>query len=139
MPGTQVMTDEEKIVQAIRRFQSNTKTFWGACVDSSLPAFSIGKVKQGYLDARGRGVRILYITEVTNDNRRHCKEIAKFAELHHLDGISGNFAVSDTEYVAGVMGNGTLKSLVYSDSAELVAQQRMVFDTLWRHAAPAKL
>lgn len=139
MPGTQVLTDEEKIVQAIRRFQDNTRSFWGACVDSTLPAFSTGKVRQGYLDAKRRGVRIMYITEVTKDNLRHCKEIAEFAELCHLDGVMGNFAVSDTEYVAGVMGNGTLKSLVYSDAAELVAQQRLVFDTLWRHAAPARL
>lgn len=139
MPGTQVLIDEEKIVEAIRRFQANTRTFWGACVDSSLPAFSVGRVKQGYLDAKKRGVRILYITEVTQDNLPHCREIAGFAELRHLEGVAGNFAVGDTEYVAGEMRGSTLGSLVYSDAKELVAQQRHVFDTLWKHAAPARL
>jgi two-component system, OmpR family, sensor histidine kinase VicK len=138
LPGTIVLTDGDKIVEAIRQFQANTRTFWGACVDSSLPEFSVGKVRQGYVDAKGRGVRILYITEITKDNLRHCREIMQFAELRHLDGVMGNFAVSDTEYVAGVKRGSTLVSLVHSDVIELVMQQRHVFDTLWQQAAPAK-
>jgi len=55
-----------------------------------------------------------------------------------LGGVRGNFAVSDTEYVAGAMRAGTLANLVYSDLKELVLQQRHVFDTLWEQAAPAK-
>jgi hypothetical protein len=133
-----VLIEPDKIVQMIRRFQSNTRTFWGACVDSSLPEFSVGKVKQGYIDAKNRGVRILYITEITRDNLRHCKEIMEFAELRHLDGVRGNFAVSDSEYVAGDKRGNMLASLVHSDIEELVMQQRHVFDTLWQHAIPSK-
>lgn len=138
MPGTQVLSDEKKIVLAIKRFQASTKTFWGACVDSSLPPFSVGKVKQGYVEAKKRGVRILYITEITKDNMPYCKEIMQFAELRHLDGVRGNFAVSDSEYVAGVKRGDTLASLVQSDVKELVQQQRHIFDTLWKQAVPAK-
>lgn len=138
LPGTQVLYDETKIVEAIERFQANTKTFWEACVDSTLPAFSIGKVKHGYLEAKRRGVMIRYITEITKDNVPYCKEIMQFAELRHLDGVKGNFAVSDSEYVAGVKRGSTLASLVQSDVKELVQQQRDIFDTLWKHAMPAK-
>lgn len=138
MPDTQVLTDEQEIIRAIKRFQSNTKTFWGACVDSTVPAFSVGKVRQGYVEARSRGVRILYVTEITRDNLAHCREIVQFAELRHMDSIRGNFAVSDTEYVAGIMRGDTLASLVHSDVKELVLQQRHIFDTLWEQAAPAK-
>ena len=138
MPGTQVLTDEHEIIEAIKSFQASTKTFWGACVDSSLPAFSVGRVRQGYVQASRRGVRILYVTEITKNNLPHCKEIAQFAELRHLGGVRGNFAVSDTEYLAGAMRAGTLASLVYSDLKELVLQQRHVFDTLWEQAVPAK-
>jgi len=106
LPGTQVLTDEHEIIEAIKKFQASASTFWGACVDSSLPAFSVGRVRQGYVQAKKRGVR-------------------------------GNFAVSDTEYVAGAVRGGTLASLVRSDLKELV-QQRHVFDTLWEQAAPAK-
>src|SRR5688572_14496243 len=131
------MTDKHEIIKAIEKFQASTRTFWGACVDSSLPAFSVGRVRQGYAEAKMRGVRILYITEITKNNLPHCIEIAQFAELRHLGGVRGNFAVSDAEYVAGEMRGGTLASLVHSDLKELVMQQRHVFDTLWGQAAPA--
>jgi hypothetical protein len=138
LPGTQVLTDEAEIIKAIERFQASTKTFWGACVDSTLPEFSVGRVKQGYLEAKERGVMILYITEITEDNLPYCREIMQFAELRHLDGVRGNFAVSDSEYVAGVKRGSALASLVQSDLKELVEQQRQIFDTLWNHAVPAK-
>jgi hypothetical protein len=136
--GTQILTDEENIVEAIREFQASTKEFWGACVDSSIPSFSVGKVRDGYIEAKRQGVKILYITEITKDNLRYCKEIMKFAELRHLDGVKGNFAVSESEYVAGVKRGETLVRLVRSDVKELVQQQRYTFDTLWQHAVPAK-
>lgn len=132
-----VLTDEKEIVDAIKKFQTNTKTFWGACVDSSLPSFSVGKVKQGYIEAKRRGIQIRYITEITKDNVQHCKEIMQFAQLRHLGGVRGNFAVSDTEYVAGVLQGKSLVSLVYSDISELVEQQRHVFDTLWQNSVRA--
>jgi hypothetical protein len=138
LSGTEVLYDEAEIVKAIERFQAGTKTFWGACVNSTLPSFSVGRVRQGYVEARKRGVRILYITEITKDNLTYCKEIMQFAELRHLDGVSGNFAVSDDEYVAGVKSGSALASLVRSDVKELVQQQRHIFDTLWKHAVPAK-
>jgi hypothetical protein len=46
--------------------------------------------------------------------------------------------VSDSEYVAGVKRGNALASLVRSDVKELVEQQRHIFDTLWKHAMPAK-
>lgn len=138
MPGTKVLSDEQEIIKAIKRFQANTKRFWGACVDSSLPSFSVGKVRQGYIKAKKRGVRIQYITEITKDNLPYCKEIMRYAELRHLGGVRGNFAVSDTEYVAGMMRGSTLSSLLQSDVKELVRQQRDIFYTLWKQAVPAK-
>ncbi|HEX2614206.1 MAG TPA: hypothetical protein VHL10_01825 [Nitrososphaera sp.] len=134
----EVLYDRQEIIKAIQQFQAGTKKFWGACVDSTLPAFSVGKVKQGYLDAKKRGVKIMYITEITKDNLPHCMEITKFAELRHLGGVMGNFAISDTEYVAGVKRGDSLASLVRCNIKELVRQQRHVFDTLWKQAVPAK-
>jgi len=135
---TKVLNSEKKIIEAIKRFQANTKTFWGACVDSSLPSYSIGKVKQGYVQAKKRGVRIFYITEITKVNLPYCNEISRFAALRHLNAIKGNFAVSDSEYVAGIRRGNRLTSLVHSDLVELVQQQRHIFDMLWKYAIPAR-
>lgn len=136
--STTVLTDEKEIIEAIRKFQASATQVWCACVDHSLPSFSVSKVKEGYLAAKRRGVKIMYITEITRKNLRYCREIMVFAELRHLDGIRGNFAVSDTEYVAGVKRGDSLVRLVRSDERELVRQQRHVFDTLWRQAAPVE-
>ena len=138
LPATEILNDRDDIINAIRRFQDGTIKFWSACVDSSLPAFSVGKVKEGHLAAKRRGVRIMYITEITKENLPHCKEIMGFAELRHLKGARGNFAVSETEYVAGVKRGDYGVSLIRSDAEELVRQQRLVFETLWEHAVPTK-
>ena len=61
----------------------------------------------------------------------------QFAELRHLEGVRCNFAVSETEYVAGVMEESELVSLVRTDIEEIVNQQHLVFQTLWSSAEPA--
>lgn len=128
----------EKIAGAINRFQSNIKKTWCACANSSIPAFSMsGEIKKGYIDAKGRGVKIRYITEMTPDNLSHCKELMQLAELRHLAGVRGAFAVSEGEFVAGISANGRLEKLVYSSVPEVVAHQQDVFETLWSVATPA--
>ncbi|HKU48750.1 MAG TPA: hypothetical protein VJP79_02260, partial [Nitrososphaera sp.] len=113
------------------------KEIWCACVEAGLPSFSVGAVKEGYLAAKARGVNIRYITEITPANLQHCQEIMGFAELRHLDMVKGNFALSESEYVAGVLEGNTLVSLVRCDVPELVRQQHLVFQTLWDHSEPA--
>lgn len=135
----EVLSDRAKIIETIRRFQDNTAGVWCACVDPSLPAFSVGKVKEGYVAAKKRGVRIMYITEITKDNAKYCREIMGLAELRHLPGVRGNFAVSDTEYVAGDLRDGMIDRLVHCSAPEFVKQQLAVFETLWNLATPAQV
>jgi hypothetical protein len=133
----EVITSHSQIVAAIAEFQAKTRKIWNACVEASLPAFSVGKVKEGYIAAKSRGVKISYITEITNENLTFCKELVQFAELRHLDGVAGNFALSDTEYIAGIIKNGQMISLVKTDVREIVQQQQLLFQTLWRCSQPA--
>jgi hypothetical protein len=135
---TRVITGIGNITKAIAKFQSNIKKSWCACVDSSIPVFSMSeKIKRGYMDAKKRGVRIRYITEITKDNLPYCKELVKYVELRHLSGITCSFAVSESEFVAGIRGKTTLKKLIYSNVREIIAHQQEVFDTLWKNALPA--
>jgi hypothetical protein len=137
---TEVISGAGNIARAIAGFQSNIKKDWCACVDSSIPAFSMSDgIKQGYIAAKKRRVRIRYVTEVTAGNLEKCKELRKFVELRHLAGVRGSFAVSETEFVAGIRGKKALAKLVHSNVKEVVAHQRDAFETLWENAAPAKL
>ena len=45
-----------------------------------------------------------YLTEITRDNVAYCKELITIVdELRHLDGIKGNFMLSESEYLAPVV------------------------------------
>jgi hypothetical protein len=134
---TEEITDQASIIKAIEQFQSRTREFWYACVEKDLPAFSVGKVKHGYLAARSRGVKILYITDITRENLTYCREIMKVAELRHLEGVGCNFALSETEYIAGKMQGEMLVRLVRTQAKELVRQQNLVFQALWNCSTAA--
>jgi len=64
-----------------------------------------------------------------------------FDELRHLDGIKGNFAVSETEYLApstALQEAKPVRNLLYSNVKTIVEQQQYIFDTLWNKAVPAE-
>ena len=103
-------------------------------------------IKNERLKAKNRGVQFRYITEITKDNISYCKELSKFAEVHHLNGVKGNFEISQKtigtdEYI----GTATLQEaepvaqLIYSNVKEIVEQQQFVFDTLWNKAIPSQV
>ncbi|MGZ5548576.1 MAG: hypothetical protein ACXWFZ_11570 [Nitrososphaeraceae archaeon] len=76
-----------------------------ACLDSNGPSVMINveSIKEERIKAKNRGVKFRYITEVTTKNISYCKNMIKYfdAEIRHLDGVKGNFEISDDgeEYV----------------------------------------
>ena len=99
-------------------------------------------IKKAFLDAKGRGVKLRYLTEITHDNIAACKELMTIVnELRHLDGIKGNFMVSETEYLAPIIlfEKGKIASeIICSDVKEILDQHKYMFDTLWNKAISAK-
>jgi hypothetical protein len=55
-------------------------------------------------------------------------------ELRHLDGIKGNFYVSEREYIAPAALHQKDKpssQIIHSNMREMVEEQQYIFDTLW--------
>lgn len=53
--------------------------------------------KNNYIEARRRGVKIRFITEITKENMRYCKEQIKIVdEFRHLEGFKSGIAVSES-------------------------------------------
>jgi len=113
-----------------------------------LVPFAIESLRRALIDAKSRGVKPRFITEITKDNILYCKEAMKIVELRHLDGVKGNFAVSDTEYIATtaadtVMGvesdSMSIPYAIYSNVKDDVLQQNYVFEILWNRAIPAEI
>jgi phosphatidylserine/phosphatidylglycerophosphate/cardiolipin synthase-like enzyme len=114
------------------------------CVDNSRPglAVEIRRLKDTFIDAKRRHVKIRYITEITKDNLDYCKELISIVdELRHLDGIKGNFYVSEIEYAAPSTLHEKRKSsdmMIYSGVKEIVEHQQYIFDSFWNTSSSAE-
>ena len=96
------MYGEQNVVNTVLQFTSKARSRIYACVDYTRPslAVEIEQLKKAFLGAKRKGVRLRYVTEITKDNVRYCKELLKMVnELRHIDGIKGNFYISETEYM----------------------------------------
>jgi sugar-specific transcriptional regulator TrmB len=65
--------------------------------------------------------------------------LMEIAEVQHLDGIKGNFMVSEKEYIAPLssLDSEVASQIIHSNLQEMVDQQNYIFDTLWNKALPA--
>src|ERR671938_1450670 len=112
------------------------------CADSTWPSVAMGidVFRNALTDMKKRGVRSRYITTITKDNLSYCKEAMKIGELRHLDGIKGNFSVSEKEYMASatMQEASLLQQVIYSNVKEVLEQQQYVFDSFWSRSIPAE-
>ena len=97
-------------------------------------------LKQAFLRAKKRGVKLRYITEITKDNLSYCKQLLTVVdELRHLDGIKGNFYISESGYLAPATFHERGKSasqIIYSNIKEMIDNQKYVFDSFWNRGIP---
>jgi two-component system, OmpR family, sensor histidine kinase VicK len=142
---TEVLHGEQNVINTVLQFTSRAKSRIDACVDYTRPslAVEIEQLRKAFLDAKERGVKLRYVTEITEDNVIYCKELLKMVdELRHIDGIKGNFYLSETEYIAPATFHEKRKPaswIIYSNAKELVEhQQQFVFDSFWGRAIPAE-
>jgi signal transduction histidine kinase len=142
---TEVLHGEQNVVDTVSQFTSKAKSRIDACVDYTRPLLTIEieKLRKAFLDAKRRGIRLRYVTEITEDNISYCKELLKMVdELRHIEGIKGNFYLSETEYIAPATLHTKGKPasyIVYSNVKEIVEQQRQfVFDSFWSRSIPAE-
>jgi two-component system, OmpR family, sensor histidine kinase VicK len=99
-PTTEIVHGDEKIVDRFVQFMQNAPH---VCVDNTrlLLVIEFKQIRDAFIDAKRRGVTIRYITEITKTNLGYCEELMSIVdELRHLDGVKGNFCVTEQEYVA---------------------------------------
>jgi two-component system, OmpR family, sensor histidine kinase VicK len=134
---TRVIHGTKEVVSAEVAFFYNINKRADTYMNYTRPPLAIGldPIRNAFLDAKSRGVHLRYLTEITKDNLSYCKELLKLVdELRHLDGIKGNFMVSEIEYVAPLilfeLGQ-IAPQAVYSNTKEIVEQQQHIFDSFW--------
>ncbi len=105
-------------------------------------AVSIKPIKNAFLSAKRRGVRLRYITEINHHNFEDCKLLLSIVhELRHLDGVKTNFMISEEEYLAPLIqekSEAIASEHIYSDMLQIVEHGHCIFDTLWSKSIPAE-
>jgi signal transduction histidine kinase len=88
-----------------------------------------------------RRLNVRYITEITNDNETFAKALSGSVDLRHLEGVAGNFAVSDSgEFISAavVQESRPVTELIYSNANSVVSQHNLLFEILWGKAVAAE-
>jgi two-component system, OmpR family, sensor histidine kinase VicK len=141
---TRVILGKRNVVDTeIGIFNRATKTI-DTCMTYTRPslAVSLKPIKNAFLAARKKGVRLRYITEINHQNFDDCKALLGIVdELRHIDGLKTNFMITDAEYLALLVQNkseSVASEHVYSDMAQIVEHGRCIFDTLWSKSIPAE-
>jgi two-component system, OmpR family, sensor histidine kinase VicK len=108
---TRVFYGVETVISTVIEFLNQTSNVVYACVDQTRPILTLDilVLKKAFEDANSRGIKLLYITEITKDNLSYCKQLMKIThELRHLDGIKGNFYISESGYLAPAYKHSTI-------------------------------
>jgi two-component system, OmpR family, sensor histidine kinase VicK len=140
----EILHNTDNIIHTYLQALHNAKSRWDYCTDIKAlsEVFTIDSIKKALLDAKERrGIIIRFVTEITSDNIPYCKEIMKIGKVRHLDGVKGNFGISDTEYISTASPIGSepiISHLIYSNVREDLLQQHYTFDILWNTAIPAE-
>ena len=136
-----IIRGAEDTIKAAVLFFTSASTV-NVYADAVAPSLTIGvrRIKECYEELKRRKAKVKWITEITKDNLTYCRELTQYAELRHLDGIKGNFAVSDEGYIATATINKDqpVPELIYSSAKSIIDQNRYVFDTLWSRAILAQ-
>jgi len=140
---TKVYHGSKKVIEAELRFFLNAKRNLDTCMNYTRPLVAIRteSIKKSLMDAKGRGVRIRYLTEITKNNIDCCKELTELVdEIRHLEGVRSNFMLSESEYLAPVVFDGEVNiapKIIYCNIGSFVEQQQYLFDMLWNKAETA--
>jgi two-component system sensor histidine kinase VicK len=139
---TKIYYGEEAAMKILLQAMANVKKEAVICSDANSPIFSMTMepVKKGYIDFSKRDVSIRQIVEITRGNFQYCKEFMNYVDLRHMDNVKGNMAVTETEYVATSVleGSKPVTQTIYSNVKAFLEQQRYFFENLWSKAVPAE-
>ena len=141
---TKVIYGVQNVTNTVLQFLSETNNTVDACVDYTRPSLIVGimALKEAFLDVKKRGVKLRYVTEINRENISYCKYLLTVVdELRHLDGIKGNFYISETGYLAPATFHEKGRpaaQIIYSNVKEIIEHQRFVFESFWSRARPAE-
>ncbi len=103
-------------------------------------------------DLKNRGVRVRFVSALSDRNIAFCRQMMKCGEVFHDDKVKGNFQIADgTDYLCYIAENGDQfegkqqqqqqqqqQQLFHANTRSFVDMQQYLFDNLCNNATPAK-
>ena len=141
---TEILNGIENTVSVSLQCFARVKERYDSCGDNTLPYVIVTTeaINNAYRELLKRGRKARFITEITEENIRYCKELMKIVhELRHLEGIKSNFDVSESDYLSTAIQNksNSIPQLIHSNVRGMIEQQQYLFQTLWDKAIPAQI
>jgi signal transduction histidine kinase len=143
-PATQVIFGKTNAINTELGIFKRANKRIDTCMTCTRPslAVSIKQIRDAFLSAKRRGVRLRYITEINHQNFEDCKVLLGIVdELRHLEGVKTNFMISEVEYLAPLIqekSEAIALEHIYSDTVQIVEHGRCIFDTLWSKSISAE-
>jgi two-component system sensor histidine kinase VicK len=140
---TKVWSGLDNISKKSWQVLSGAKQRSDYCHDSKSASFLVANERyfQMIKQLQARGIKQRFVTEVTKENIQSCKELDKYVELRHLDGVKGNFGIVDGRQYgasANIYDFQPPIQFIYSNIKSFVHQQQYLFEMLWSKALPAQ-
>ena len=142
---TKIVYGTAAIMEVGNEVLANCKDNYDVYCHKYGPEFmiAISPYKEQYARLKINTVKIRLITDITADNLKYCKEIIDKlnADIRHLQGTKGNFAISDKKIYVGTTAperDKPVSDLVYSNAKGIIEQNQFVFDSLWEKSIPAE-
>jgi hypothetical protein len=110
------------------------------CYDSTIPTIlpTLKPIIKTWTDFVRRGGKIRIVTEINRKNLSACKELMNIADIRHLNGIRGNFVVSERDYFGHIVArtDEPVMQAIHSTARKFVEEQRHLFQILWEKSIP---
>src|SRR5215207_6620750 len=137
---TEILIGPEVTTNQAWEFFSYVYKKLDVCASSAATPIAMTIFRDAYKSMKSRGIKIRWVTDITKDNLTHCKDLMQYAEVRHISSLNGNFAVSETEYIAAatIKEGLPIPKLIYSNSKEMVEQHQYLFLALWDKGVPAE-
>jgi two-component system, OmpR family, sensor histidine kinase VicK len=128
------------VLEAVYSFFRKAKNRLDICAVALPPREINTRMNELYYGIAERGGRLRLVTEINRENLDYLKSSANGVQIRHVYGIGGNFAVSDTEYLAtlGTQEFSPGGKVLYSNEKTVVKHHQALFDALWERGVPAE-
>ena len=139
---TEIIYGSEAVIETVLHAISSIKERLDIIMDITSISIiaSNERLMDAYVRLKDRGVKIRNITEITIDSLPYLKKMMSFAEVRHIDEITGSFGVSERDYISNhsLPTDNISQRAIHSTMKVFVQQHQYLFDMIWKNAIPAE-